>query len=98
MELHCCALHTDTTVRHDVYCTLWTEVDWTHLHMYTHIYVHVHATSLTSHCDLVLQYGKTALYKASWNGRLSVVKTLLEHGASVDMQTDVRSLYPDTFT
>ena len=37
VELYCCALHTDTTVWHDVYCTLWTEVDWAHLHMYTHI-------------------------------------------------------------
>ena len=46
VELYCCALHTDTTVRHDVYCTLWTEVDWAHLHMYTHMYMYMQQTWL----------------------------------------------------
>ena len=59
MELYCCALHTDPTICHNVYCALWTEVDWAHLHMYTHIctctcknsslvqaFLHVHSEAL----------------------------------------------------
>ena len=44
---------------------------------------------MITHSDLVLQYGWTALYQASLHGRLSVVKILLEHGASVDVQDTV---------
>ena len=37
VELYCCALDRDSTIWHDMYCALWTEVDLSHLHMYTHI-------------------------------------------------------------
>ena len=53
---------------------------------YTHSIL---ACDYHSRLTLVLQDGWTALYWASGNGRLSVVKTLLKHGASVDVQTNV---------
>ena len=37
VELYCCALDRDSTIWHDMYCALWTEVDLSYLHTYTHI-------------------------------------------------------------
>lgn len=51
--------------------------------------------TLTSY--LVLQKGRTALYWASWYGKLSVVQTLLEYGANLDVQTNVSILVQGLF-
>ena len=48
------------------------------------------------HCLLLCQNGWSSLMAASQIGHVEVVDKLLQHGATVDLQTEVHTLYVHT--
>ena len=57
------------------------------------LYCNNHGIKFTYHC--FLQDGRTPLMFAAQNGHNKAVKILAQHGAGVDMQDVVSTLYSD---
>ena len=60
--------------------------------LYSHAcmkYAYIHVPIYQCFCSSIIQSGVTPLMVASEQGHLPVVKTLLEHNATIDMKDEV---------